>query len=238
MSVLWPPMPSCELGRDCVDVACVPHRTRDAVELTAAIALADPHSAALVSLPLSARTADLDDIASEAATAMTLIATYLQRLYSCCELCWVVELSTDDRPHVHVALWGSRVRVDTFRRSCRAAGLDGYVGLQTRSGTRVDLARYLMKGSLHALTLSPGEAATLLRFAAELNSGTLVNATPGFWRDSNGVPLVRAEARRLALPRYLRPILAWAGYYPWASRTPPRLLEQLRGSDADLREEP
>lgn len=238
MSVAWPPISSCELGRNCVDVACVPHRTRDAVELTAAIALADPHSAALISLPLSARAADLDDIASDVSTAMAGIVTYLQHLYSRCELCWVVELSTDDRPHVHVALWGSRVRVDTFRRSCRAAGLDGYVGLQRRSGTRVDLARYLMKGSLHALTLSTGDAATVLRFAAELNAGTLVNATPGFWRDRDGGALVRAEARRLALPRYLRPILAWAGYYPWESRTPPRLLEELQDSDADSKEEP
>jgi hypothetical protein len=130
-----------------------------------------------------------------AAEGLSRVALELRGRGLTWEAVWVLETSEAGRAHVHLLQHGSGVSSKLLAAASHRAGL-GKAWIQAIRKPRT-IVRYVLKRPLSALD-EPARATEILADHLSLNGARLVHWTRGFWRDSDGLPLLGIRAARRA----------------------------------------
>jgi hypothetical protein len=163
-----------------------------------AIILAAPERAGFASLP--DELLETDDQRAEAPLILRRAMSAISREMTSRGVRWqhvaVVELSADQRPHVHFLQHGSDVPPSELRVIAMDAGA-GWTEMTPIRHLPV-IARYVMKSAIRALDVEPDAAVELLAAHKRLNGNKLASSTAAFWRDARGAPLAGVRVARRA----------------------------------------
>ncbi len=182
--------------RPCRRLLCPGCGPRTTLSTVKAIALARPHSSAVITMPHDS-TPEGDRARLRAfASVLGSVASDLRADGLVFEYCWVLELSTSLRPNVHVLSHGDVVSSSRFRAALSRAGGQG--DIQTIRHLKI-VSRYVLKLPLSGLDDPNVDAAAAMDLHLALNGQRLLHSSRRFWRNGatelSGVRAARRVAR-------------------------------------------